>query len=165
MGPLEETPAESGIGADPAHLQGLAKWFLARGVAVVTITAGARGSFTAVTEDEARLAESPGLKRQVSAWAGKEVRAAAFAVGKGSAVNANGAGDAFVGGLVLAAAAWKDPVTLEEAVRFAGLAALQRVDEGLREAGEGDERRRNAVQLMEVAREGGEGLPETLPLS
>eukprot|EP00752_Nemacystus_decipiens_P010201 g9091.t1 len=144
-----------------AHLAALAKWFLERGVAVVAITAGAKGSFTAVTGDRERLAASPGLGRQVAGWAGQEVRAAAFAVGEGAAVNANGAGDAFVGGLVLAAAAWREALTLEEAVRFASLSALQRVDGTLREA----EVKKNAVELVAVARAGGDALPPTLPMS
>lgn len=153
-------PLETGDG--DARLRALAEWFLGKGVAVVTITAGAKGSFTAVTSDVERLAASPGLARQVSAWAGREVRAAAFAVGEGAAVNANGAGDAFVGGLVLAAAAWRENLSLEEAVRFAALAALQRVDESLRQADDA----RNAAELMTVARAGGNGLlPPTLPLS
>ncbi|CAN0542038.1 unnamed protein product [Ectocarpus sp. 12 AP-2014] len=150
-------PLETGDG--DARLRALAEWFLGQGVAVVAITAGAKGSFTAVTSDAERLAASPGLARQVSAWAGWELRAAAFAVGEGAAVNANGAGDAFVGGLVLAAAAWRESLTLEEAVRFAALAALQRVDESLRHA----EDARNAAELMTVARAG--SLPPTLPLS
>lgn len=150
-------------GADDDHLRALAGWFLEKGVAVVTITAGARGSFTAVTGDAERLAASPGLARQVAAWAGREARAPAFAVGEGSAVNANGAGDSFVAGLVLAAAAWRDPLALDEAVRFAALAALQRVDGALREAGAED--RKNAAELVAVARAGGDGLPPTLPLS
>lgn len=144
-----------------AHLRALAGWFLDKGVAVVTITAGSRGSFTAVTSDAERLAASPGLERQVRAWAGQEVRAAAFAVGEGSAVNANGAGDAFIGGLVLAAAAWREALTLDEAVRYAALAALQRVDETLREARD----KKDAAELVAVARAGGDGLPPTLPLS
>ena len=155
-------PLEGDGGADTeAHLAALARWFLESGVAVVTITAGARGSFTAVTSNPERLAASPGLGRQVAAWAGQEVRAAAFAVGEGAAVNANGAGDAFVGGLVLAAAAWREAMTLEEAVRFAALSALQRVDGTLREA----EAKKNAVELVAVARAGGDGLPPTLPMS
>lgn len=158
-------PLGGGVSGDTdadadAHLGVLARWFLDKGVAVVTITAGARGSFTAVTGDQERLAASPGLKRQVAAWAGQEVRAAAFAVGEGAAVNANGAGDAFVGGLVLAAAAWRETLTLEEAVRFASLSALQRVDGTLREAMD----KRNAAELVEVARSGEKGLPPTLPL-
>ncbi|CAN0523786.1 unnamed protein product [Ectocarpus sp. 12 AP-2014] len=48
---------------------------------------------------------------------------------------------------------------MEEAVRFAALAALQRVDESLRHA----EDARNAAELMTVARAG--SLPPTLPLS
>eukprot|EP00903_Cladosiphon_okamuranus_P009565 g9107.t1 len=163
---LEEAEAivgPLGGGGDDAdaHLGALARWFLDKGVAVVAITAGARGSFTAVTGDQERLAASPGLKRQVAAWAGKEVRAAAFAVGDGAAVNANGAGDAFVGGLVLAAAAWREALTLEEAVRFASLSALQRVDGMLRESAD----KKNAAELVAVARAGGDGLPPTLPLS
>lgn len=163
---LEEAEAivgPLGRGGDDAdgHLRALAGWFLVKGVAVVTITAGAKGSFTAVTSDVERLAASPGLERQVEAWAGQEVRAAAFAVGEGSAVNANGAGDAFIGGLVLAAAAWREALTLEEAVKFAALAALQRVDETLREAQD----KKDAAELVAVAKAGGKGLPPTLPLS
>lgn len=154
-------PLGGGGGDADAHLGALARWFLDKGVAVVTITAGARGSFTAVTSDPERIAASPGLERQVAAWAGQEVRAAAFAVGEGAAANANGAGDAFVGGLVLAAAAWREALTLEEAVRLASLSALQRVDETLREA----EDKKNAAELVAVARAGGDGLPPTLPLS
>lgn len=162
VGPLGGGGADNDAdaGAD-AHLGALARWFLDKGVAVVTITAGARGSFTAVTSDPQRLAASPGLERQVAAWAGQEVRAAAFAVGEGAAINANGAGDAFVAALVLAAAAWREALTLEEAVRFASLSALQRVDETLRDAKD----KRNAAELVAVARSGGGGLLPTLPLS
>lgn len=162
VGPSDDGGGGGVGGSDAeAHLAALARWFLDKGVAVVSITAGARGSFTAVTSDTERLAASPGLQRQVAAWVGQEVRAAAFAVGEGAAVNANGAGDAFVGGLVLAAAAWREALTLEEAVRFASLSALQRVDETLREA----RHKKNAAELVAVARAGGEGLPPTLPLS
>ena len=47
-----------------------------------------------MTSDPERLAASPGLGRQVAAWVGQEVPS-----GRGAAVNANGAGDAFGGGL------------------------------------------------------------------
>lgn len=154
-------PLEGAAGGSDAHLRALAGWFLERGVAVVTITVGGKGSFTAVTGDLVRLAASPSLARQVVAWAGQEVRAPAFAVGEGAAVNANGAGDAFVGGLVLVAAAWRSTLTLEEAVTFASLAALQRVDATLREA----EVVRNAVELVAMVKAGRDGLPPTLALS
>lgn len=156
VGPLDEVER----GSD-AQLRALAAWFLDKGVAVVTITVGHRGSFTAVTSDSGRLSASPTLERQVVAWAGQDVRAPAFAVGKDAAVNANGAGDAFVGGLVLAAAAWKETLALGEAVRFAALAALHRVDGNLREA----KVKSNVVELMAAAKAGGDGLPPTLPLS
>ena len=148
------------------HLRALAAWFLEKGVAVVSITVGSRGSFTAVTRHRTRIAASPSLGRQVAAWAGREVRAPAFSVGPNSGVNTNGAGDAFVGGLVLAAAVWKEALTLEEAVRFATLAALQRVDEKLRDA----EVKTNAARLMAVAKADGAStaaaaLPLTLPMT
>lgn len=155
VGPLD---AAASSGSDD-HLRALAAWFLERGVAVVIITVGSRGSFTAVTSDNERLAASPSLVRQVAAWAGQEVRAPAFAVGPGSGVNANGAGDAFIGGFVLAAAAWKNELTLEEAVRFAALVALQRVDEKLRDA----EVKTSAARLMADVRAG--ALRPTLPLN
>lgn len=143
-----------------AHLRALAEWFLQKGVAVVTITVGRCGSFTAVTSEAERLSASPSLSRQVEAWAGQEVRAPAFAVGQGATINANGAGDGFIGGLVLAAAAWKVPLSLEEAISFASLAALQRVDERLREA----KIKRNAAELMAAVKSGGDALPPSLPL-
>lgn len=154
-------PMDGVEGGSEAHLRALAAWFLDKGVAVIAITVGDKGSLTAVTGDATRLAASPSLQRQVVAWAGEYVRAPAFAVGPGSPVNANGAGDSFIGGFVLATAAWKEPLTLEEAVRFAGLAALQRVDGKLREAKD----KSNAVELMGVARTGGETLPPSLPCS
>ena len=53
---------------------------------------------------------------------------------QGSTVNANGAGDAFVAGLI-AAAAWDTcPLSLECACKLALLCALQRVDSSLRDA-------------------------------
>lgn len=154
-------PLGGADGGSDAHLRALANWFLGKGVAVVAITAGGRGCFTAVTSDSGRLAASPTLRRQVAEWAGQEVRAPAFAAGKGSDVNANGAGDAFTSGLVLAAAAWKETLSLGEAVTFAALAALQRVDGKLRES----EVKRNAAELMAVVKAGGDGLPPTLPLN
>jgi sugar/nucleoside kinase (ribokinase family) len=47
--------------------------------------------------------------------------------------NANGAGDAFVAGL-LAAAVWHTPLSLTAAAKLALLSALQRVDSALRDA-------------------------------
>lgn len=154
-------PLDGVDGGNDAHLRALANWFLDKGVAVVAITAGGRGCFTAVTSDSGRLAASPTLRKQVAAWVGQEVRAPAFATAKDSDVNANGAGDAFISALVLAAAAWKDKLSLEDAVTFAALAALQRVDGKLRES----EVKRNAAELMAVVTGGGDGLPPTLPLN
>ena len=48
-------------------------------------------------------------------------------------VNANGAGDAFVAGL-LSAVVWQSALTLRAAGRLGLLSALQRVDSSLREA-------------------------------
>lgn len=142
------------------RLRALAKWFLSRGVAIVTITLGAQGSFTAVTGESERLAGVPALARKAKVWAGQEVRAAAFAPGPGSTVNANGAGDSFIGGLVVATAAWRDELSLEEAVRFASLAALQRVDGKMRQA----TAKKKATELMAAVKAGSEALPATLPI-
>lgn len=142
------------------RLRALAEWFLGKGVAIVTITLGAQGSFTAVTGKSARLTACLSLARNAGAWAGQHVRAAAFASSPESKVNANGAGDSFIGGLLLATAAWKDKVTLEEAVKFASLAALQRVDGNLRQATP----KKTAAELMATVKAGDKELPRTLPL-
>lgn len=156
--------AGGGEAAAPSEkrLRDLARWFLEKGVAIVAITLGGRGSYTAVTSDRARLQVVASLQRQAGAWAGQEVRVPAFATGEGSSVNANGAGDSFVGGLVLATAAWKEPLGLKEAVTFAALAALQRVDGDLRAAPV----KKKATELMSAVRGGVKDgkLPPALPL-
>ncbi|CAM9840753.1 unnamed protein product, partial [Choristocarpus tenellus] len=149
---LEEAEAivgSTGEGvSEDQHVQSLAEWFLSHGVAMVSITMGGRGSFTAVTADNDRLDSSLSLRRQVAVWAGGAIRLAAFAPGKDSPINTNGAGDSFAGSLALAAGAWKDPLTLKEAVTFAALSALQRVDGRLRDA----EAKKSVADLMAVVR-------------
>ncbi|CAM9593342.1 unnamed protein product [Discosporangium mesarthrocarpum] len=168
---LEEAEAIAGSDLGPSvpdageeRLRALAEWFLSRGVVMVSITLGGKGSYTVVTKDPERLQvnDSGALGRQVAAWAGVEERAPAFATGEGSSVNANGAGDAFIGALALAAGAWREPLKLGEAVAFASLAALQRVDSQLRET----HPKKTAAELMAIVRTGpeGSGLPPTLPL-
>lgn len=156
-----EVPGEGTTVTSDERLRCLANWFFERGVALVAITLGSQGSFTAVTADSARLEAAASLQRQAGAWAGQEVRAPAFATGNDSTVNANGAGDSFIGGLVLATAAWKEPLELEEAVRFAALAALQRVDGKLRAATV----KKQVTELMAIVKGAKEELPPTLPLS
>lgn len=160
--PPPSDPAAHEASTNEKRLRTLTRWFLEKGVAIVTITLGSRGSYTAVTRDSARLQIVASLERQAGAWVGQEVRIPAFATGEGSSVNANGAGDSFVGGLVLATAAWKERLGLEEAVSFATLAALQRVDGNLRAAPV----KKKAMELMSAIRgDAKEGLPPTLPLS
>lgn len=166
VGPPQPTAAAGGDGDAAAptekRLRALAQWFLEKGVAIVTITLGGQGSYTAVTSDKSRVNAVGSLRRQAGAWVGQELRAAAYASGEGSSINANGAGDSFVGGLVLATSAWKESLELKEAVAFAGLAALQRVDGNLRAAAV----KKKATDLMMAVRgQGGQALPPTLPLS
>lgn len=166
VGPPQPAAAAGGEGdaAAPSEerLRTLAQWFLEKGVAIVTITLGGQGSYTAVTSDESRVNAVGSLRRQAGAWVGQELRAAAYAAGEGSSINANGAGDSFVGGLVLATSAWKERLELKEAVEFAGLAALQRVDGKLRAAAV----KKKATELMMAVKgRGGQALPPTLPLS
>lgn len=160
---LEEAQAIVGLSqavSDDEDLRALAKWFLDKGVAIVAITLGAQGSFAAVTGDPERLKAASPLHRSAGAWVGQNLRAAAFSPGAGSTINANGAGDSFVGGLVLAAAAWKEKLTLDQAVSFAALAALQRVDGNLRDA----KVKHTAAELMAKVKVGGAALPPRLPL-
>uniref|UniRef100_A0A6U4GYP0 Carbohydrate kinase PfkB domain-containing protein n=2 Tax=Phaeomonas parva TaxID=124430 RepID=A0A6U4GYP0_9STRA len=124
------------------------------GVAVVLLSIGAKGSVVSVTSDAARLSRCRGRPRS---WApGSAVRVPAYRVSDGAEVNANGAGDALIGGFIFATA-WpgEEPVTAEDAGRFASMVARQRCDAGLRDAPA-----EKADELMARVRRG--DLPETL---
>lgn len=140
---------------DEAFCRRAAKWAHARGVAVLVLTLGSRGSFVSLTSDATRLGEAcaaaqrrhggggggggaahsmaPAPSEEESQWrAGQSVRLAAFAVAPAATANANGAGDAFCAAFV-AAMLWQAPaLSLREAAVVASLAALHRVDSTLR---------------------------------
>jgi len=109
--------------ASEAELRGVAQWFTSRGVAVVAITLGAAGAYVHVTPDAARMARLP---TAASAWQLAEELLLPSAPTSG-AVNANGAGDAFVAGLI-AALLWPEPLALHDALRLALGSARQRID-------------------------------------
>jgi sugar/nucleoside kinase (ribokinase family) len=68
---------------------------------------------------------------QASKWVGGDVLLPAYPLEAGSEANSNGAGDAFVSGLLAAVLSTRE-LSLEQAVRVALLAALQRVDSAKR---------------------------------
>mmetsp|Transcript_1773 Transcript_1773/g.7722 ORF Transcript_1773/g.7722 Transcript_1773/m.7722 type:complete len:119 (-) Transcript_1773:27-383(-) len=72
-------------------------------------------------------------------------------VSEGATVNTNGAGDALVGGFVLASTWPEEQISAEEAGRFASLVARQRCDSSLREGPKaaGGEAFEEATALME----------------
>ncbi|CAM9166901.1 unnamed protein product [Phaeothamnion confervicola] len=125
-----------------AEAEACADWFIGRGVALVAITLGAGGAMVKVTADAARTGGGGTMASQAMNWAGQGVCVPAFA--PAGTVNANGAGDAFAGGLLVALAWRRDQLTLQQAVQFALLSALQRVDGSLRDA----EPPRTAQELM-----------------
>lgn len=124
-----------GVGTTPpplAMLQQAAGVLHAKGVAIVALTLGAAGAYVCVSGEEGRVGAGA-LGRQAKAWRGQGVLLPAYPVEKGAAVNTNGAGDAFIAGLV-GAVLVKEPLGLEQAVRLGLLAARERVDGSRRES-------------------------------
>jgi pseudouridine kinase len=96
---LIEAETLSGIdGSHEAGLEAIAEWFHERGVRRVFVTLGQRGVF--FSADGAQGQRPP--------------------FGAGRAINAGGAGDAFVAGIT---AAWLEALPVEEAIQFAMAAA------------------------------------------
>uniref|UniRef100_A0A7S2Y4D8 Carbohydrate kinase PfkB domain-containing protein n=1 Tax=Fibrocapsa japonica TaxID=94617 RepID=A0A7S2Y4D8_9STRA len=116
---------------DLDHLRRLSSVLLEKGVGIVAITLGSEGAFLRVTSDASRLEASEALSYQAKAWVGQEVLLPAYTVEEGSSINANGAGDAFVGGL-LASLACKQQLDTDTALRMALMTSLQRVDSNKR---------------------------------
>lgn len=114
----EESRAISG----EADYKKAAQWFLSRGVCMVAVTLGSEGSHIAVTQGAPRIA------KQLSRFAGSSVTVPTFPLTPGAHVNSNGAGDAYVAGL-LCGLCWSKPFkSLESLGKLATLAALERVD-------------------------------------
>lgn len=104
------------------------------GVAIVAITLGEEGAYVAVTPSEGRILPESALAWQASKWTpGTDVLLPAYPLTLGAQANTNGAGDAFVAGLLLALLTTA-PLTLEQATKVALLTALQRVDSSKRES-------------------------------
>ena len=117
-------PAEAD--ATPEQLRRIADAFTSRGVGVVAITLGAAGAYVAVSPDAARLQRSPRLAAAARRWSAAEDALLPAAPTAGT-INANGAGDAFVAGL-LAAMLWSEPLSLTDALHVALESARQRID-------------------------------------
>ena len=130
---LEEACHVAGVAPPPAEadatteqLRRIADAFTSRGVGVVAITLGAAGAYVAVSPDAARLQRSPRLAAAARRWGAAEDALLPAAPTEGT-INANGAGDAFVAGL-LAAMLWSEPLRLTDALRLALESARQRID-------------------------------------
>ncbi len=105
------------------ELQQAGDALLQLGVAVVAITLGEHGAYVKVTASEPRLQESEVLARQASTWAGQEALLPPYPIQPGAEANTNGAGDAFIGGLVAALLCRTQALSLKQATSFALLAA------------------------------------------
>ena len=128
---LGELRGESAEGTAGAHVDAIADSLAAplhiRGVAIVAITLGAAGAIVSVTADAARIGKGSAseLGRAAATWTGQAVwRPALRVVGS---VDATGAGDAFVAGMI-AALLWRSPLSLAEAVGVGLASARRRVD-------------------------------------
>ena len=144
--------AAPGAGASEARARAL-RDLHAKGVAVVLLSLGADGSLVSVTPDEERLRSCRGA---LPRWpAGSTSRAPAFRVSEGAAVNANGAGDALVGGFILAAAWPGQALGAAQCGTFAAMVARQRCDETTRDGGG-----MGAEELIAAVRAG--DLPEAI---
>lgn len=110
-----------------AEIQPIAEWFTERGAGIACITCGKDGAFVATSQrtDFTNLRLSQRLER------GKFLHRPAYVVSKGIQVNASGAGDAFVAGMIseLANSAGESGI---ERIVDAGLAsALHRIDRSI----------------------------------
>ena len=132
-GSLDEEAATDG------ELEALVAPLLEAGVGLVAITLGRAGAYVAFGGEGATRRQGGGAFAAAAAgWRpGECVRLPALPVA--GEVNANGAGDAFVAGL-LAALLWRgtdgEPLTLEQAARVALGSARQRIDPARRESPE-----------------------------
>ena len=93
----------------------------------MAVTLGAAGAIVSVTADAARIGKGSAseLGRAAATWTGQAVwRPALRVVGS---VDATGAGDAFVAGMI-AALLWRSPLSLAEAVGVGLASARRRVD-------------------------------------
>jgi len=125
--------------ATDGELEALVAPLLEAGVGLVAITLGRAGAYVAFGGEGATRRQGGGAFAAAAAgWRpGECVRLPALPVA--GEVNANGAGDAFVAGL-LAALLWRgtdgEPLTLEQAARVALGSARQRIDPARRESPE-----------------------------
>lgn len=119
----------------------LAKALLAdddSGPAVVLLTCGGEGATLAAGTQSRLERASSALQSRASGWAGECVHAEALKVGEGSSVNANGAGDASVAGLVAALLSPDEsggvPLSPATALKISLYSALHATDSALRSA-------------------------------
>lgn len=106
-----------------SKLQQAGEALLQLGVGVVAITLGEHGAYVKATGSERRLQESEHLAWQAAAWAGQETLLPPYPLQAGAEANTNGAGDAFIAGLVAAMLCRTRKLSLKQATSFALLAA------------------------------------------
>ncbi len=111
-----------------AALQQAGDALLQKGLAVVALTLGEHGAYVKVTSNEGRLQTSEALAWQASRWAGQEALLPPYALQPGAEANTNGAGDAFIAGLLAAMLSKTQALSLKQATSFALLTARERVD-------------------------------------
>ena len=90
---------------------------------MVAITLGEHGAYVKVTASELRLQEGGRLAWQAAEWAGQETLLPPYPLQAGAEANTNGAGDAFIAGLVAAMLCRTRKLSLKQATSFALLAA------------------------------------------
>lgn len=106
-----------------SSLKQAAESLLQRGVGVVAITLGEKGAFVKATSDRARLQQAEHLAWQAEKWAGAEIMMPPYPLQDGAEANTNGAGDAFVAGLVAAVLCRAQALSMRQATAFAMLTA------------------------------------------
>jgi len=110
----------------------IAATLLTRGPGMVAISLGCNGAFVATSSDERRLHatfRSLAKTHTCGKWIGLSEYVPAFAATAGKRLNATGAGDSFIGGL-LAALMLPEVSSLRKAIQLGHAAALQRIEEG-----------------------------------
>lgn len=141
---LEEACRVSGL-ASPAEcadmpakvIEPIVKWFTQHGVGIACITCGKDGVFAATRSSEAVPEEkgSQGLSPRLEG--GAFVYKPAFALTEGTQVNASGAGDAFIGGVVAELAQTRGSLGIRRVVDAGLLGALYRIDSSFSKANSG----------------------------
>lgn len=110
------------------QIQPVVQWFVEQGVEIACVTYGKHGVFVA-TCDSLRLTSDLKHRVEMSSTTNLFLHRSAFEISEGVEVNASGAGDAFIAGILAQLAHPQvEPVSLDQLIDSGLCSALRRID-------------------------------------